>query len=259
MKLCVAKYSRSEMRPCGDLKQAFSLMAFAAVFLASSGAFDTERAALLPRLSYWLLMSFVSTAALEGGHRLLRWWSPAVSELRLRFYALTGLALPLTSLALVTCKLVFGGYPKFEDLVALAPGMAGILVALQLVLAYSPGARMEQRPPAQEYNALTSVLPLPLRGARIHALQAEDHYVRVYTSAGQALVRSRMRDAVAAVDGAGGFKPHRSWWVSQQSVTALRRNRGRAVLTISGGQQVPVSRTCASGLGPDFDAGEIAD
>ena len=256
MTQCVVKGAPVDVRVPSEVKRALALAAFAGVFLAASGAFDTEAAAPLPRLAYWVLMSFLTTAALEGGHRLLRWWAPQADALHLRYWGLATLALPLTLLALLICKLVFGGYAKFEDFLALLPGMVGILVALQMVLAYSSsGTEAEPAPPRQD--ALTSSLPLRLRNARIYALRAEDHYVRVYTSAGEALVRMRLRDAVEALEGLPGLRPHRSWWVSEQSITALRRTRGRAILTIVGGEQVPVSRGACRNLGPDFDAPQV--
>lgn len=254
----VAKRAPVDIRLPADIKRALALSAFAGVFLAAAGAFDTEAAALFPRLAYWVLISLISTAGLEGCHRLLRRWSGQRSELRLRYWGLASLLLPMTVLALLMCKMVFGGHPKVADFLALLPGMVGILVALQLALANFPSSPARQQPMPQ-HRLLINSLPVWLRDARIDALQAEDHYVRVYTSAGQALVRMRLRDAVETIDGRAGFMPHRSWWVAKQSVIGFRRKGGGGLLTLVGGEQVPVSRAFARDLGRSFGAGDVPD
>ena len=247
----VAKWADADLPPLAyALKRGVALAAFAAVFLSASGAFDTESAPPLSRLAYWVAISVVAIAALESAHLGLRAWLPQAPESRLRLIGLSMLVLPATGLALLLCKLVFGGYPKLVDYVTLLPGTAGILVSLQLVLGHS-AKPVQPAPKPADTGVLVDALPLPLRGARIDALQAEDHYVRIYTSAGDALVRMRLRDAIMAVG--PGLRPHRSWWVAQHSVTGLRRRRGgTAVLTILGGRRVPVSRALARELGPEF-------
>ena len=241
-----------------DLLRVLALACFSGVFLSTSGAFDTEAAALLPRLGYWLMIALITTAALQSCHRILRRRDTAAPEWRLRLVGLLLLFLPLTLVAMVGCKILFGGVPNMTAFRHLLPGMTSISVALQLVLAFFPirpiaqVAAPEPASPPAASEQLIEFLPLPLRGARLDALEAEDHYVRVHTSAGHALVRMRFRDAVAAVSGRRGLRPHRSWWVAEQSVVALRRADGRTTLTLAAGQQVPVSRTVAQTLGPNF-------
>jgi hypothetical protein len=243
---------RPELRSAVQL---LSLTGFAGLLLSTSGAFDTEAAAFWPRLGYWLSVAMISTVAMEGVQRLLK-GVLATPELRLRTIGLMLLILPLTAVAAVGCKLLFGGRPSVAGFVHLLPGMAGILTALQLVL-FSFGSRVSNPAspplfPAFPADPLIEALPLPLRSARLHALEAEDHYVRVHTDAGHALVRMRFADALNAVSDRAGVQPHRSWWVAQESVRAMSSRGGRTVLTLIGGQQVPVSRRARPTLGPLF-------
>jgi hypothetical protein len=242
-----------------ELRTAARLAALAALFaafLATTGALDTEAAPQIPRLAYWLFIALVSAAALElVQRRFARTAGDAAASWRLRALGFAALVLPLTLLAVLTCKLLFGGRPSTGGFLLLLPGMTSILAALQIVLALfmRPATAPTATPlaPARlaaEGEALRRLLPLPLRTARIEALEAEDHYVRVHTDAGAALLRMRLRDAVDALGDAGGLRPHRSWWVAEAAVAGL----GRTSLTLASGAQVPISRRARRALGPSF-------
>lgn len=83
--------------------------------------------------------------------------------------------------------------------------------------------------------------PAHLRAAALLALAAEDHYVRLYTDRGEALVAGRFGEALRAVERLAGTQVHRSWWVSDGAVQGLVRQGGR--WTIKGpGLDIPVSR-----------------
>lgn len=100
----------------------------------------------------------------------------------------------------------------------------------------SPGA---VRPAA----ALIDKLPARLRQADILSLCAEDHYLRVRTQAGEALILMRLSDAAAACQELDGARTHRSWWVARAAVSEARKGDGRAVLVLQDGTEAPVSRT----------------
>jgi len=114
------------------------------------------------------------------------------------------------------------------------------------------GWLMERRAAAPETpaisRALLDKLPPRLRRAPLLALQSEDHYLRVHTGAGDALILMRLSDAMTAVEKLDGRQTHRSWWVARQAVDTVSRGDGRAILTLSNGVQAPVSRTHAPAL-----------
>jgi DNA-binding LytR/AlgR family response regulator len=91
-------------------------------------------------------------------------------------------------------------------------------------------------------------LPPRLRGATLHAVQAEDHYLRLHTDRGSDLILMRLSDAVAELEGLEGAQTHRSWWVARDAVRDVKRNDGRAALTLEGGVVAPVSRRYARAL-----------
>jgi len=96
---------------------------------------------------------------------------------------------------------------------------------------------------ARPASALLDKLPVRLRSAPLLAMKAEDHYLRVRTGAGEALILMRLSDAVAACAALDGARTHRSWWVARPAVTDAKKGDGRGVLSLTDGTEVPVSRT----------------
>lgn len=84
--------------------------------------------------------------------------------------------------------------------------------------------------------------PSSLSG-RLLALEMEDHYLRVHTSAGEALILCRMRDAARDLADADGMRVHRSYWVARAAVRDIRRKAKRPVLVLENGLEVPVGRS----------------
>jgi DNA-binding LytR/AlgR family response regulator len=86
------------------------------------------------------------------------------------------------------------------------------------------------------------------RHARLLAVQAEDHYLRVHTDAGEDLLTLRFADALADLSQAHGLQIHRSWWVSAEAIEGVRWRKGAGEVQLAGGLVAPVSRTHAPAL-----------
>jgi hypothetical protein len=82
----------------------------------------------------------------------------------------------------------------------------------------------------------------PQLGRALICLENEDHYVRVHTALGSALILMRMRDAVAQLHGADGERVHRGWWVSRHAVADVVRRERNISLRLTDGREVPVAR-----------------
>ena len=89
---------------------------------------------------------------------------------------------------------------------------------------------------------------MKLKGAEIFAVEAEDHYLRIHTDAGDGLILMRLGDAIDALDGRPGLQTHRSWWVATAAVETAKFARGRGELSLSNGLKVPVSRAYAAAV-----------
>ena len=88
----------------------------------------------------------------------------------------------------------------------------------------------------------------PKLGQNLLCLQMEDHYIRAYTEKGDTLVRMRLKDAVAELEGYGGLQVHRSWWVVLKATESVKRDGRRHMIHLKNGMQVPVSKTYADTL-----------
>ena len=90
-------------------------------------------------------------------------------------------------------------------------------------------------------SQLAERLPTHL-GRDVLALEMEDHYVRVHTTAGSTLVLMRMGDAVAELARVDGLRVHRSWWAARSAVQEVARTGRTVLLRLSNGLEVPVAR-----------------
>ena len=133
------------------------------------------------------------------------------------------------------------------------PGAAGTLATILAIAAIaSAGFRLARElqapaPPVAAAGgtappALLDRLPLDKRGALV-SLSVEDHYVRVRTTRGEAMVLMRLGDAIREAAPVAGLRVHRSHWVAREAVRAVRREGDRAVLQMTAGGDIPASRS----------------
>jgi hypothetical protein len=128
------------------------------------------------------------------------------------------------------------------------------LVMTLRALAWRPARTVVQTrtviaPPLPEAEAaFRRRLSSKRRTARLIAIRAEDHYLRVHTDAGEELIAARFAEALAELAGAAGFQTHRSWWVAADAVEAVRWRKGAGEARLVGGLVAPVSRTHAPAL-----------
>ncbi len=88
----------------------------------------------------------------------------------------------------------------------------------------------------------------PDLGSDIIALEMEDHYVRVHTVLGSALVLMRLRDAIAMLGDLEGMQVHRSWWVARGAVEDVAREGRNIRLRLARGVEAPVARANVAAL-----------
>lgn len=226
-------------------------------FLAATAAFDTEELSALPRHIYWQF-------ALVGGGAIavvIEPWIARLTSGRPRLFVLAQLIAmtpPISLWIAVLPTLLWGVGFRAERIVWTMPSVVTVNVAViglaWLVRAATRpqrGAAPDGVPPA----AIRAKLPPRLARARLVAVEAEDHYLRIRTAAGSALVLMRFSDALEALGVCDGFRTHRSWWVARDAVETARWKAGRGELVLSDGSTAPVSRTYAAVLkGTDWAA-----
>lgn len=90
---------------------------------------------------------------------------------------------------------------------------------------------------------------LPSRlGRTVLCLQMEDHYVRVHTPQGSALVLMSLSQAMAGLKDVEGTQTHRSWWVARAGVEGVVEDGRNMRLRLTGGLEAPVSRARVGAL-----------
>ncbi len=87
-----------------------------------------------------------------------------------------------------------------------------------------------------------------LKADDVLALQAEEHYVRIFTENGTELIHYRFGDAVEEMPSELGLRVHRSWWVAGHAVRSAKRGSRRWQLSLESGVSVPVSDSYVSAV-----------
>ena len=82
----------------------------------------------------------------------------------------------------------------------------------------------------------------PQLGRAVLCLQMEDHYVRVHTTQGSALVLMSLSQAIDGLKDLEGMQTHRSWWVARSAITGVVEDGRNLRLSLKGGLEAPVSR-----------------
>ena len=220
----------------------------AAFAMTLTGAFGTGSIPLIPRLFYWLVVmeagALIGVGVTIGMHA----WGKLAERPWLEGGAISLLiALPLTLVVLGTTVAFFGARSIAASgiffLFAMVLVVTAVITAINYATTHPALPPPSEAPPQPVRPRLAERLPRHLREARIHALQAEDHYLRVHTDAGSDLILMRLGDAIPELAPLDGARTHRSWWVAREAVQSVARKDGRAELTLPGGVIAPVSRS----------------
>lgn len=229
------------------------------LFMAAIAAFETGHMTVPLRFLYWQM-------AMIGGGVIGAAIEPFVARrlggrpLVFAAVQLVVMTPPIAAWVSVIPVLVFGSHASAERILPLLPDVLTVNIAIIVLAALTRRALapLTLKPTASDGVAPSEVrakLPPRLARARLVAVEAEDHYLRVRTEAGSALVLMRLSDALAALEGADGFRVHRSWWVARTAVQTASWKAGRGELSLSDGSTAPVSRTYAAALkGTDWAA-----
>ncbi|MEM8578017.1 MAG: LytTR family DNA-binding domain-containing protein [Pseudomonadota bacterium] len=222
-----------------EWRGAIGLWALLSLLAAAAGPFGTLAA--MPdwtiRAGYWSGVAALSVALGFGAAVLHRRAEGAVQHLGIA----AALTLLITGLIFAANTLLFPGWGTAGNALILLLVVAMIVGLVHIVplVVPRPEAPAEDTPPAA---ALLQRLPAGAQGDLVR-LEAQDHYTRVVTTKGGTLVLMRLSDAIEAATGADGARVHRSHWVAFGQIAGHQSSRSGAVLRMSDGAEVPVSRT----------------
>lgn len=226
----------------------------AGLFMTFVGALGTGEAPFWTRLGYWMLV--METGALIGlGASLgIQHWGrlrerPVIEGGLIAFL----IAVPLSIVVVSSNALFFetrsAGILDFAFVAGVVFVVSCVITAINYatnpaapIVMVEAAAETSTASPSDAPARFMARLPMRLRHARLIALEAEDHYLRVHTDAGSELILMRLGDAVAELDGLDGSRTHRSWWVARAAVVDVVVVAGRVSLVLNGGLTAPVSR-----------------
>lgn len=227
---------------------------FAAGFiLGLAGPFGTDQVLrLIPRLIYWtaLTIGFYFVGSFIGTflNRVFAAWNlpfwPSVviagagAGLAI-FLILMGINIALFDVPLdcATCHIILGA------------NVVGISIIVTVAIVYIQQSLLQSAPVQEGAGApaILKRLPLEKRGALV-SMSVSDHYVEVVTEKGTELLLMRLTDAMGETGDTQGLQVHRSHWVALDAIQGARREGAKAVLTLTGGREIPASRTYVPAL-----------
>ncbi|WP_019960244.1 LytTR family DNA-binding domain-containing protein [Woodsholea maritima] len=236
-------------------------------FLAILGPFGSHGFGPIKVWVYWTGLCVLGFGLGHGTGHLLEQIFPTLSQRALHLIIIPIVSLIMSG-AVWILNIVMGANPTFRHLPLLLV-LVVIITAFATLVAYvydrlrhtapSMDASMTQvAPPSQETvpnpaplgipALIQDKLPLHLQSDTLWSLNAEDHYLRVHTTRGEALILMRLSDALHACEYLEGHRTHRSWWVARDAIDHCERLEGRAELHLKNGVIAPVSRTYYSHL-----------
>ncbi len=228
----------------------FALLAAAGVFMALLGPFGSGANSMGERFTYWLILivggGVIGIAIDAGlGRRLEGFWRRLALDSALMTPAVTLLVIVVAHEMYGTRFLLPGPLPFQVFVVCIA-----VMGLRQLTWrgAPAPSAAAEPAAEVDPTGVFRQRLSAKRREARLLAVAAEDHYLRVHTDAGEELIALRFADALAELAAAPGFRTHRSWWVAASALEGVRWRRGRGEARLCNGLVAPVSRGEAAAL-----------
>jgi hypothetical protein len=224
----------------------------AAMFLALVGAFGTGGHSLGFRLGYWLGIILIGTGMAYGVSALVcRIIDPKGRPWLFGAVVTVVLAAFITALLSLFWSIFLSSATRWSALPEL---YAQVVVITAAMTAYITAVQKWPRSASQPADGAPAPtrfmerLPHRLRAATLLAVAAEDHYLRVHTDQGEAMILMRLSDAVAELASIDGARTHRSWWVARTALAKVERSDRRVALVLTNGVRAPVSRSHASGL-----------
>lgn len=219
------------------------------LFMGAIGPFGTDAVAPMMRFTYWLI------CMIGGGligvlidHLLQQ----RVGTIGTRLLATSVAMTPFVTLLVLATGQVFihqrMGWDAFLDLLGKVLVISLGAMAIRMLV-------WRRLPPVIETRTIIEA-PLPeaeaafrrrlsarRRAARLVAVEAHDHYLRIHTDSGTELVTMRFADALAELAQAHGYRVHRSWWVAAEAIEGVVWKRGGGDVRLKGGLVAPVSRS----------------
>ena len=226
----------------------FAVSTLAGVVFGGLGPFGSYlNGGLMERVGYWLVslwgcwalfglgVPWIARQAYKRRLPLWVWWPPSI----------IGLALPAALYSRFVATLFWPAITSVGFLEWYGQSVAISAIATTGVMLLTR-QRDEPKSASEAASGSDSADPrdrlAPALGRTVICLQMEDHYVRVHTLRGSALVLMSLSQAMDGLKDVEGQKVHRSWWVARSAIEGVVEDGRNIRLKLSQGLQAPVSR-----------------
>ena len=241
-------FALREVRRHYSSRKLLAILLGMSVILGMAGPFGTSGFMRMgPLIVYWTIITFTTFAA----GTFVGSWSADYCRTHHLSEVVT-IAITAVGTGIATILIVIGVNWAALGLPPTAPGYLGSLaittfitatiIAVILYFSDLTGQRQERDAEVSTGPKLLERLAFEKRGALV-SISVADHYVEVVTTKGRDLILLRLSDAMGETQGANGMQVHRSHWVALDQVAAAKRQGDRAILTMSDGRDIPVSRS----------------
>lgn len=215
---------------------------------ATMGPFGTYEAhPFLHRLFYWSMVTAASILIGGACNRTSRRHIPQTRPILQDLAMITLTVLCFTPpLWFLTRHLAFRDPSHGPPILTMSYYVAAITLSVcalrRIIPGFEPVGYFDEKPPQQsEGPRLTRRLSPDFQGP-ILRLSVRDHFVDVISETGIETIRMRFADAIDEMDTVKGHCTHRSHWVAQDAIAGSGREGSKIILTLTNGDQVPVSR-----------------
>ena len=221
-----------------------------ALALGHAGPYGTfEEFGLVKRIVYWMSVIILPWAMFKGMFLAAKMLATVnisntfLVVLLTPMFALMGSAVTTQiniKVGLITEQTFFEVWP-YSILTWL---VFAFLIILPMTLIASALAKETRKSGvADMMTFLHQKLPESIQGAQLLALKAEDHYLKVFTDCGSALILMKFEDALSVLNGYPGVQTHRSWWVASCQLEGLSEVPAASPhIQLPDGEKVPISR-----------------
>lgn len=207
--------------------------------------FDTGvRLTPAPRFLYWLLIMVVTYSV----SLLIRTWLqdtlPPATRLPVQVIVVAfARVLALTPIVVAINYATFAFVPSAWGWFTLSLKFFIVGMIVSVIIMAVKKIWSVVFPPATpvQTSALLDRLPLDKRGPLV-SLSCEDHATRIRTTHGEDLILIPLSDAIREAAPVSGLRVHRSHWVALDQVARALHDGDSAVLTMTKGGDIPVSR-----------------
>jgi hypothetical protein len=220
----------------GQLGWWMRLLLFAGAAGGTVGLIGFLSGDLLICLFDWTGMIVIGTALAAG---LLPGMIRFGRRLGLPLGAAAALAVALTAVPIAAAAALFSAWAWPREVGKMAPADWYIRTLLVEAFIVAGWTMIEQ---VRRARAQGVGVALPV-ASDVFCLQMEDHYVRIHRPQGSTIELMPMKTAITRYGRADGMRVHRSWWIANDAIHAVRQEGRNWRLVLDNGLIVPVARS----------------